>query len=476
MFRVNMSMQMRRGFFHNTDTLVVRGDFQIDAGDSIIWKGNRFILADVDGDSVYTLSVVFPDSRAGKTYNFKFVMHEVWEPTQNHTFTLENVLTQNLPVYYFANDSTAKTMVTNSIRFTADLGDIYGTGMGVFDPNQDSILVYGLDWENLGTIISGERKLMEVLSPAKRFRTTLRVKGPLGDSTKWKFRALPETRFRDSGWETGSDRWHVYNTDSVGTVFLPEIKPRITPYVPPTTIPITCRFLINMGLHPLNRYNREPIPVDQIEFVGIKGGDPAIGNWGGNWTVSDTTGPNPTLILLNDKGLDGDLTANDKTWSRNVLFPVGSNTRKIEYKFGCMYPGADTVNGGFEPLDNEAGYGLNHWVQLSNSNPSISSNQYWWLQPVEKTETAFDCFTISQNYPNPFNPTTKFTYSIPVDAHVNLTLYNIMGEKVLTIFDGFQHASAYEAVIDGSQLSSGVYFCKLRSSSYYGTIKMVLMK
>ncbi|MBI2419774.1 MAG: hypothetical protein HYV28_18070, partial [Ignavibacteriales bacterium] len=105
--------------------------------------------------------------------------------------TLQNVVNQMLPVVYFANDSIFRPMVTNTINFTADLSEIYGSGSGVFDPNQDSILVMGLDWDNLGTVISGNRRLIEVPSPAKRFKTTMTIRGALGDSTKWKYKAFP---------------------------------------------------------------------------------------------------------------------------------------------------------------------------------------------------------------------------------------------------------------------------------------------
>ncbi|MBI2418950.1 MAG: T9SS type A sorting domain-containing protein, partial [Ignavibacteriales bacterium] len=403
------------------------------------------------------------------------------EPTPNHTFTLANVVNQVLPVYYFANDTVAKVKVNNTIKFTADMSDIYGTGVGFFDPNQDSILIAGLDWDNLGTVVSGDRKLVEVLSPAKRFKTTMTINGPLGDSTKWKFRAYPETRFTNTGWELGEDRWFKYVAEGT-TVTLPEIKPNISPALPALTHDVTAFFSVDMNQNPKNKYNNQPIPASQIQFIGLKGGSVPIGNWGGNWVVGDTAGSlagTATLIVLNDAGLNGDVVAGDKFWSRNVVFPTGTVSGKIEFKFAAMYPGADTVNSGASPLDNEGAFGLNHWIQIKDATTTIVTRQVWGIMVgvvSDNPKVKVDGFKLNQNYPNPFNPTTKFSYSVPVDGNVSLKLFNAMGEEVATIFNGFQRASSYDVVIDGYGLSSGVYFCQMNAGTYSSTIKMVLMK
>ncbi|MBI5727056.1 MAG: hypothetical protein HY965_04350, partial [Ignavibacteriales bacterium] len=195
---------MKKGIFSPTDSVVVRGDFQVDAGDTGNWQGSFFKMNDSNNDSIFTIDAILPDTRVGTTYMFKFVKNDNgWEPDPNRSFTLQNVVNQMLPVVYFANDSVFHPMVTNTINFTADLSEIYGSGSGVFDPNQDSILVMGLDWDNLGTVISGNRRMTEVTSPAKRFKTTMTIRGILGDSTKWKYKAFPGERFLNTGWELG---------------------------------------------------------------------------------------------------------------------------------------------------------------------------------------------------------------------------------------------------------------------------------
>ena len=77
------------------------------------------------------------------------------------------------------------------------------------------------------------------------------------------------------------------------------------------------------------------------------------------------------------------------------------------------------------------------------------------------------------NYPNPFNPVTTISFSLPV---ATLIVYNLMGQKVATVADGFYEAGVHACEWDGSVVSSGVYFYRLETDAYTETKKMVLMK
>jgi subtilisin-like proprotein convertase family protein len=85
-------------------------------------------------------------------------------------------------------------------------------------------------------------------------------------------------------------------------------------------------------------------------------------------------------------------------------------------------------------------------------------------------------FELKQNYPNPFNPVTKIKYSIPKQAYVLLTVYDILGREVSRSIDGIKPAGNYELTFDGTNLASGVYFYRITAGDFTDIKKMVLIK
>jgi len=85
-------------------------------------------------------------------------------------------------------------------------------------------------------------------------------------------------------------------------------------------------------------------------------------------------------------------------------------------------------------------------------------------------------FALEQNYPNPFNPATSIKYSIPADGFVNLTVYNMLGEKVTNLINQNMKAGRYEIKFDASKYASGIYFYRLESGQFISVKKMMLLK
>jgi len=85
-------------------------------------------------------------------------------------------------------------------------------------------------------------------------------------------------------------------------------------------------------------------------------------------------------------------------------------------------------------------------------------------------------FELNQNYPNPFNPSTKISFSIPQSGVVILTVYNILGEKVLDLIDGFMNSGYHEVTFEASGLNSGMYLYELKSGNLRSTKKMLLLQ
>ena len=88
-----------------------------------------------------------------------------------------------------------------------------------------------------------------------------------------------------------------------------------------------------------------------------------------------------------------------------------------------------------------------------------------------------EVFSLYQNYPNPFNPTTMIQFHLPTDESVSLTVYNILGKTVIEpIKDMTYQSGTYNILLDGSQLSSGLYYYTLKAGKYHDVRKMIVMK
>ncbi len=85
-------------------------------------------------------------------------------------------------------------------------------------------------------------------------------------------------------------------------------------------------------------------------------------------------------------------------------------------------------------------------------------------------------YSLEQNFPNPFNPETTIPYMLPERAHVQLSVYDLLGREVATLVNGVMEAGVHSASFNGAQLSSGVYFYRMEAGDYKQTRKLMLMK
>jgi len=141
-----------------------------------------------------------------------------------------------------------------------------------------------------------------------------------------------------------------------------------------------------------------------------------------------------TIKYLADSYLDG--TYNWKHW----FFPS-------RWQVGTLIPA------GFVPL----------------STPNILYKQE--TEPILPT-----VFSLSQNYPNPFNPSTNITFSLPAAGNIDLAVYNILGQKVDVLVEGFREAGVYTVQWDASNQPSGIYFYRLKTDTKSETRKMSFVK
>ncbi len=475
-FKVDMNVQIAEERFNPvSDFVVVRGDFQIDAGDAANWSDNFFLMSDDDHDNIYNITINMGTEFIGNNYLYKFVIngsnYEGFQGDRPFTLTEPEV---DLPVVFFNNDEIANTIVTNTFYFSADLSQFIVDGD--FDVYQDEIHVEGLDWDGLGEVVGGDRVCIPYALNPSLYEAELSVKGVLGDSTRWKFRAYPENRWGNfGGWETTPDRWIKFEEDG-SFIELPVVSPSIVPLKGPLTQDVTVLFAVNMN-GAVNRFNYEPIPVDEINYVGIKGSDSLFGSWGGSWNMSDTS--SGQIYPLNDDGINGDKSAGDNIWSANVVFAKGHTRDAIMFKFCANYPGAKEATTGTNYLDNEMPGGSDHSYILKDIPTQEVSFIFGTREEVSVEELDLPIsksFSLEQNYPNPFNPETVIRFNLPSQSAVTLKVYNVLGQEVSTLINSTISAGYKEVRFNGAGLSSGIYFYTLQAEGFSQSHKMVLLK
>ena len=85
-------------------------------------------------------------------------------------------------------------------------------------------------------------------------------------------------------------------------------------------------------------------------------------------------------------------------------------------------------------------------------------------------------YSLSNNYPNPFNPSTVFEFRIAEPGFVTIKIYDVLGNEVASLVNEEKPAGSYKISFDASGLSSGVYYYRLTSGSFFESKKMILLK
>ena len=87
-----------------------------------------------------------------------------------------------------------------------------------------------------------------------------------------------------------------------------------------------------------------------------------------------------------------------------------------------------------------------------------------------------DRFTLYQNFPNPFNPATTIRFYNPHYSYLKLNVYNILGEEIKRLVDGFVNSGFNEVKFNGADLPSGIYFYQIEGENFKQVNKMILLK
>ncbi len=121
------------------------------------------------------------------------------------------------------------------------------------------------------------------------------------------------------------------------------------------------------------------------------------------------------------------------------------------------------------------GFSFLHWV--SSRDTSAVTMEITFVSEVNQIAGIPTEYYLRQNYPNPFNPATIIEYGIKSDSQVEISVYNMLGQKVMEVVNDYQRAGAYAVTVDASRLASGIYFYTIRTGNeFFEKHRMVLIK
>ena len=207
---------------------------------------------------------------------------------------------------------------------------------------------------------------------------------------------------------------------------------------------------------------------------------------GKEYLVQDARSMNPEKkqfyeLAFADAGISGTYTV---SWPRMINIPedwiltfidydTGKSTRMLPgdfYTFNVEARGKERNTSapelGFSSLKIKAeDYKLRFGITLKTG--SATSNESF-----QKPQTV----VLKQNYPNPFNPITSIEYSITEYGPVTLTIYNVMGQRVMTLVDDRKAPGIYRLRWDANGIASGIYYYQLRVGRKVITKKLTLIK
>lgn len=155
------------------------------------------------------------------------------------------------------------------------------------------------------------------------------------------------------------------------------------------------------------------------------------------------------------------------------------NQRLSDSSFSYISIGSEVRNGEYIGIDVYANKIIPVWTDDRSGTPNqeIYTSNLSVVVSAENQNTKVPAeFALFQNYPNPFNPSTKIRYTVPGTSHMSLKVYDLLGNEVAVLADGFTRAGDFAISFDASKLSSGVYFYTFTAGDFRETKKMMVLK
>jgi len=195
----------------------------------------------------------------------------------------------------------------------------------------------------------------------------------------------------------------------------------------------------------LNGGNNNALPVELMSFSAILKKNLVHLNW-------------MTATEVNNYGFDIERKKENEDWKVLGFVEGHGNTNSPkEYSF----------------LDNDIDAAGIYYYRLKQID---NDGSYEFSQMIEVDFNSPVSFELKQNYPNPFNPSTTITFTLPANEIVSLSVYNMLGEEIQILQNGFLEAGIYSYNFNAEELPSGVYIYNLSYNNKTQTKKMLLLK
>jgi len=155
-----------------------------------------------------------------------------------------------------------------------------------------------------------------------------------------------------------------------------------------------------------------------------------------------------------------------------LAFSVDIDSQYVKYNFNQSIITFDIVN----TFDNtKSGKIIVSDDQYSVAIPVyFTSNISTSMEEVNKT--FINHLSLKQNYPNPFNPVTTILYSIPKASNIELSIYNVAGQKIETLVNEFKTVGEHKVYWNASGYASGLYLYQIKTDEYVKVRKMLFLK
>ncbi|MEP1120237.1 MAG: DUF5689 domain-containing protein [Balneola sp.] len=520
-FRVNMGGKVQNQSFNPaTDIVGVRGGGVLFGAD---WSSGTTLTKEtedrLDGNVLFyntAIKIAKTSADTVNTIEYKFVEGAAddgsvgWEDNigGNRSVKIPTADTTVQWVYFDNVKPTSAKIITTDLNFEVNVGIL--EGLGFFNTSIDTVIVTG----SFDSFLKTEQ--MDFSSLTGTYATSFAFTGAVGNDIPYKYYVKWDSR-RDSsssefflegitadgsGWEEpgifggGNRTFELQDAPSQPTLsrFYNDVSPeaRLTANnVDGGAISVT--FSIDMS-PALGQDTPFVVASDSVflfvdtPFFALTNDIIVPGDEGQNF-IKNTPAQMEKLRFTDDDGdmiytLDLDLTLptlnnigfrvayGEPTSSDRGLFLNEKSTEPGRRFYQYIQPQVDSELNVTWPST----FTFPQLTWKAKDLPFEQPPSYTTVGTEDELATV-ESFRLNQNYPNPFNPSTTISFNLPNAANVNLTVYNILGQKVATLLNNKSFISGNHSFnFDASNLSSGIYIYRIQAGTFTSQKRMTLIK